>query len=310
MGKGCEKLQLMRGFMEKEYEIIIVGGGPAGISAGIYAHRAGAKTLVFDSGVSNLERTKVLQNYYGFESISGKELKEKGIKQFKGLGGEVEKAEILKITKDFSKNCFFVKTEYGEYSSKVVILCTGSGKKKTVDGLEKYEGENVSYCAVCDGFFYRGKTVAVIGSGKFALSEAEELSKIAKKVYLISNNDEKTNKIAKNIEKISKKIKEFVGKNRIEKIIFEDNSSVDVSGVFVALGSLSTLEMAKQLGLLTKNNTILVDENYMTNVAGVFAAGDCIGGLLQVAKAVSDGAMAGLMAVRYIKMLEEKNDKA
>ena len=188
----------------------------------------------------------------------------------------------------------------------MVILCTGSGKKKTVDGLEKYEGENVSYCAVCDGFFYRGETVAVIGSGKFALSEAEELSKIAKKVYLISNNDEKTNKIAKNIEKISKKIKEFVGKNRIEKIIFEDNSSVDVSGVFVALGSLSTLEMAKQLGLLTKNNTILVDENYMTNVAGVFAAGDCIGGLLQVAKAVSDGAMAGLMAVRYIKMLEEK----
>ena len=80
--------------------------------------------------------------------------------------------------------------------------------------------------------------------------------------------------------------------------------------MFVALGSLSTLEMAKQLGLLTKNNTILVDENYMTNVAGVFAAGDCIGGLLQVAKAVSDGAMAGLMAVRYIKMLEEKNDKA
>lgn len=290
----------------KEYEIVIIGGGPAGISAGIYATRAGAKVLVFDNGNSSLEKTKIIQNYYGIESISGKELKERGINQYKKLGGEILFCEVVGIVKDFDTDNFVVKTAQGNYTCKAVILCMGGGKKKTLEGLEKYEGENVSYCAVCDGFFYKGKTVAVVGNGNFAINEAEELSKVTKKVYLLTNTDEKTAEKRKNLSIVSKKIANFVGKTRIERVVFEDNSYIDVDGVFVALGALSSFEIAKQLGIITKNNCIIVDKNFMTNVAGVFSAGDNIGGLLQVVKAVSDGAQAGLEAVRYIKMMELK----
>ncbi len=290
----------------KEYEIVIIGGGPAGISAGIYAIRAGAKTLVFDNGNSSLEKTKIIQNYYGIESISGSELKQRGINQYKKLGGEIRLQEVVGVVKDFDADRFVVKTAEEEYVCRAVILCMGAGKKKTLEGLEKYEGENVSYCAVCDGFFYKGKTVAVVGNGNFALNEADLLSKVAKKVYILTNSGEKTAKKRKNVSIIGEKIANFVGKTRIERVVFEDNSYIDIDGVFVALGTLSGVEIAKQLGIITKNNCIIVDKNFMTNVAGAFCAGDNIGGLLQVVKAVSDGAQAGLEAVRYIKMLEMK----
>ena len=186
--------------MEKNYEIIIIGGGPAGISAGIYALRAGAKTLVIDAGNSSLLLAKNIQNYYGFESISGKELIEKGHNQFKKLGGEIFKGQVLKITKDYKTNIFSVKTKNNTFTSKAVILAMGSPKKKTIKGLEEFEGTNVSYCAICDGFFYKNKTVAVIGGGDFALSECEELEKVVKKIYLVSQNEPINSKLNENVE--------------------------------------------------------------------------------------------------------------
>jgi len=287
----------------KKFDVIIIGGGPAGVSAGIYALRAGVKVLVLDSGNSTLQQAKTIQNYYGIDNISGEELFIKGINQFKNLGGEIINQEVLKVVKNYQTNTFSVKTKSDVYEAMAVILAMGSPKKKTVKGLEKFEGANVSYCAVCDGFFYKNKTVAVLGDGDFALSECEELSNVAKKVYLISEKNINSEK-SKNVEVINKIISNFQGDNLVSKIEFSDGSSVNVDGVFVAKGNLSPFELTKQLGLLVNNNFIEVDKNLMTNVAGVFCAGDMIGGLLQIVKAVSDGAVAGLEAVRYIKIME------
>lgn len=288
--------------MEKLFDIIVIGGGPAGISAGIYAHRAGMNVLVIDGRDSTLKQAKKIDNYYGVFNISGEELIQKGIDQYVELGGAYKEAKVVSVKQNFESKTFTVKATCGEYCSKAVILCTGTSKKKTLPQLEKYEGTNVSYCAVCDGFFYRGLNVAVIGDGDFAFNECEELSSVANQIYLITENKNVPN--IKNVQVVQKKVADFVGENKVEGVVFEDGSRLNVDGVFVALGTMSSFDIAKRLGILMKNNFILVDKNYMTNIAGVFAGGDAIGGLLQVSKAVSDGANAGLEATRYIKVME------
>lgn len=288
------------------YDLIIVGSGPAGISAGIYALRAGVNVAVIDDNNSSLLQAKQVQNYYGIKSISGKELIKNGEDQFSSLGGLIVKGQVLKINKDYQMNTFLVKTNKGTYHAKAIILAMGSPKKKTNIELEKFD--NVSYCAICDGFFYKNKTVAVLGDGDFAFSECEELEKVVGKIYLIAKDIAQNVKNGAKIEKINKEILKFEGKNILNKIIFKDNSSIEIDGLFVAEGVVSSFEIAKQLGLMVNNNFVEVDKNYMTNVAGVFAAGDMIGGLLQISKAVSDGANAGLEAVRYLKIMELKND--
>lgn len=290
--------------MEK-YDVVVLGGGPAGISAGIYSHRAGANTLVIDGGGSALIQAKTIQNYYGIEQISGEQLYLNGIEQYKKLGGKFIKSEVTQIKNDFDAHTFLIELDDSLIEAKAVILALGRGKKKTIKELEPYQNSNVSYCAICDGFFYKGKNVAVIGDGNFALSEVEELSKNAKTVYLLSQKPLKSAKTSKNIKILEEKIQSFEGKDRVEKVVLT-SKTIDVDGVFVALGSLSSFEIAKQLGLLTSGDNIDVDKSFMTNVAGVFAVGDCVGGLLQVSKAVGDGAVAGIEAVRYVKMLENE----
>ena len=291
--------------MSNLYDVIIIGAGPAGISAGIYALRAGVKVVVLDKGNSSLKQAKIIQNYYGIENISGEELLAKGISQYKNLGGELILTEVLKVKKDYQNNIFSVKTISHELKAKAIILCMGAPKKKGKKELEQFE--NVSYCATCDGFFYKNKNVAVLGSEDFAVSECEELEKLVNKVYLIKET--KGNfKVKNNVEVITKKINDFIGNQKIEKIKFEDDEEINIDGLFVAEGNLSSFELTKQLGILENNNFILVDKNFMTNVAGVFCAGDMIGGLLQISKAVSDGANAGLEAVRYIKIMDMENE--
>lgn len=286
-------------------DIIIIGAGPAGVSAGIYALRAGANALIFDNGKSTLREAKNIQNYYGIPSISGEELYQNGIYQIEKLGGEIIKDEIVGIKQEFEANTFIVKTKNAEYVTKSIILCTGNKKKKTFPEIDKYAGQNVSYCAICDGFFYKNRTIAVIGSGEFAISECKELSKIVEKIYLITNGDLITCNL-NNVEVISEKIDRVLGLDKLNGFVFEGGRQINVDGCFMAVGTLSSLEIAKQLGVITKNNFIMVDKNCMTNIPGVFAGGDVIGGLLQVSKAVSDGAIAGIEAVRYIKILEIK----
>ncbi len=288
--------------MDKVIDTIIIGGGPAGITAGIYTIRAGHTCLVFDNNMSALSKVKVIENYYGFQSISGQQLLDNGVSQYKALGGKIVKAQVVDVVNNYD-NTFSVFTNKDSYVCKSIIICTGSARKKSDKMFDKYEGKNLSYCAVCDGYFYRGKTVAVIGEGDYALSEAKHLSKLAKSVVIITN--QKASKIAPidNIAVENSEVTEVLGESKIEAIKLANKKQIEVDGVFVAIGTLNTQTLALKLGLLINNNFIKVNSKYSTNVNGVFAAGDCIGGLLQISVASADGAKASLEAVKYVNKL-------
>lgn len=283
------------------YDVIIIGAGPAGISASLYTTRGNLKTLVIYNGISSLEKAKKIDNYYGFkDGISGEELYKIGIEQTQELGTEVKNEEVLKI--EMTENGFLVKTINGEYNSKSVILATGSKKNKPkIKGIEKFEGKGVSYCAICDGFFYRNKNVCVLGSGNYAISETNDLVNIAKNIKILTNGEEAPEFRAKNVSIDTSKIKQINGENKVEEIEFENGDRLAVDGVFVAEGTAGSLEFAKKLGIITKDNKIVVNEKMETNIKGIYACGDITGGILQVSTAVADGTIAGMQVISYIK---------
>ena len=193
-----------------------------------------------------------------------------------------------------------VKTTDNLYSSKVIILATGNKKlKPNIIGVEEFEGKGISYCAICDGFFYRKKPVAVIGSGEYAISEAEELLNVTSDVKILTNGIkiEKTTKIPTDERKISC----ILGDTRVSGILFSDGDKIDTKGVFIALGEAGGADFAKKLGIMMENDTIIVDNDMRTNVPGIYACGNLVGGLLQINKACYEGAKAGLDAIKYLK---------
>ena len=285
------------------YDVIIIGAGPAGISASLYAKRANRSVLVLYSGESQLEKAHLIDNYYGFDSgISGKELYENGIAQARSLGVEVINEEALNVTINASMN-YEVSTAANKYEGKALIISTGNKKlKPDIKGVEAYEGKGISYCAVCDGFFYRKKSVAVLGNEAYALSEADELENIVGKLVILT--DGKPAPETDKYEIITKKISEFVGEVKLSKVIFEDGSELELDGVFIAQGVAGGADFAKKLGVTLNGSDIKVNPDMSTNLKGVFACGNATGGLLQVCKAVYEGAEAGLSAVKYIKSKE------
>ena len=295
-----------------EYDVVIIGGGPAGISASLYTVRANKKTLVLYYELSSLEKTKKLENYYGFPNgISGDILYKKGIEQAENLGADVRKEEVIKIEinmddqiKEESYNKsnynFIIKTSKNIYYSKVVILATGNKKNKPkITGIEKFEGKGVSYCAICDGFFYRNKEVAVVGSGSYAISETNDLINLAKDVTILTNGEKAPDFRADNVKIETRGIKEIVGEDKVEGLELEDGTKIKVDGIFVAQGVAGSVDFARKLGAFCDKDKIIVNSNMETNVKGLLACGDCTGGLYQVAKAVYEGAVAGLTAIKF-----------
>ena len=283
------------------YDIIIIGAGPAGISASLYAVRANKKVLVLYDDKSSLEKTDKIENYYGFENgISGIDLYKAGIKQAENIGVDVKKEEVIKI-ETISENDynFLVNTSNDIYKSKVVILATGNKKNKPkITGIEKFEGKGISYCAICDGFFYRNKNVAVIGSGNYAISETNDLINIAKDITILTDGEKAPDFRADNVKVETRGIKEIKGNDKVEEIELTDGTDLKIDGVFIAYGVASSTDFAKKLGALVKNDKIIVNEKMETNIKNLYACGDCVGGLLQVSKAVYEGAIAGLNAIR------------
>ncbi len=284
--------------MSIKYDVIIIGAGPAGISASLYAKRAGANVLIIYYGESNLDKAEKIDNYYGFVGgIDGKTLYENGIEQAKKIGIEVKKEEVLHIEK---MEEFTVKTTLNEYNSKSVIISTGSKKlRPNIKGVTQLEGKGISYCAICDGFFYRNKNVVVIGNGEFAVNEANDLKNIANNVKILTNGLEM--KKSSEYEIITKRIKEIHGIDRVNSIEFEDGEILNVDGIFIALGKAGGSDFAKKMGVILEKDNIKVDENMKTNIDGLYSCGDVTGGLLQVSKAVYDGAIAGLHAAKEAK---------
>lgn len=277
--------------------VIIIGAGPAGISASLYTIRAGFETTVISKTGGSLYKAHKIDNYYGFSGISGEELYEKGKEDAKKLGVSFIDEEVVGI--GFSDK-FMVKTTKNEYSADAVIIATGTKREKPlIKNLESFEGKGVSYCAVCDAFFQRGKDVAVLGNKSYALSEANELINIANSVTILTNGEECEIKGDYNIN--PKKIKELYGNESLEKVIFEDESEISVSGFFVAIGTAGGMDLAKKMGIALDENKIITDENGMTNIPGIFSAGDCVSGEMQIAKAVYDGMKAGLGAINFLR---------
>ena len=281
------------------YDVIIIGSGPAGISAAIYLKRAKKNILIVSNGKSALQKAHKIENYYGIENISGEELHKVGIKQVERLGVPIEKDEVINISFD---RHFIVTTVNREFEAKKVIIATGTNRMApNIKGIKEFEGKGVSYCAICDAFFYRNKDVAVIGNGNYAIHEAKQLKPVAKSVTILTDGKEMVqNRDASDFGVEETPIREFRGGNRIEEVEFDNNNTKKIDGVFVAIGTASSTDLAKKIGAVVKNNNIVVNENMETTVKGLYACGDCTGGLLQVNKAVYEGAIAALDIVKNI----------
>lgn len=289
------------------FDVIIIGKGPAGISASLYTVRAGLKTLVIGQNNSALARTERIENYYGFaEPISGQYLLDQGEKQAIRLGVKFDYNEVIAIERG---EYFEVYTTEQNYSCKTLLLATGQQTKKVkIDRLSEFEGNGVSYCTTCDGFFYRGLKVGVLGFKDYAIHEAMELEPLTKDITIFTNGNELelSEKYKKNISQFvinNKKIKSIDGKDAIESVIFEDETKENLDGLFVTFESASSLDFARKLGVIAKNNAVVVDEKQRTNLDGLFAAGDCTGGFKQISTAVGQGAVAGKQMIEYVRNL-------
>ena len=283
------------------YDVIVIGNGPAGISSAIYVKRNNLNVLVVSKNESNLLLADKIENYYGFENpISGKDLYEQGINQAKNLGIEVVNEEVVDVT--FMGN-YVVSTSSNSYEAKAVIVSTGANRvAPRIKGLKEFEGRGVSYCAVCDGFFYRRKNVAVLGNKEYALHELNVLKPIVNEVTLLTNGLEYNQN--EEVKLNTLKIKEIKGNEVIEEVVFEDDSTLKVDGLFVAIGTASSVDFARKLGAEIENNKIVVNELMQSNLPGLYACGDATKGVPQIAKAVYEGMVAGMDASKYVRNMK------
>lgn len=305
------------------YDVAIIGAGPAGISAAIYAARGGLKTVVFEKGLvgGQIVLTTEVENYPGFEeTLSGFDIIDKMKKQADKFGVDFREEEVTELQLEgFGKS---VKTAKTEYPVKAVILATGAQSQKlNVPGEEKYTGRGVSYCATCDGALYRDKVVAMIGGGDSAVEEAMFLTKFAKKVYLIHRRDQlRAVKIIQDRAFKNEKmefvwdtiVQEIQGGDFVEKLVVynkktKETSELKVDGVFIYIGVIPNNELFKDKIKLDERGFVLTDETMQTNIEGVYAAGDVVHKVLrQVVTAAADGAIAAFSAEKWIEENKEK----
>lgn len=283
------------------FDVIIIGAGPAGISASIYTKRANLKTMIIYQNNSNLEKAELIENYYGFaKGITGIDLYNEGIKQAENLGVELKEEEVINIK--MNENGFEVITDKNEYKTKNIVLATGNKKNiPKIKGIQEFEGRGISYCAVCDGFFYRNKDIVVIGNGKYAIAETNELINLANQIIILTDGEKAPEFRADNVKIDTRKIEEIQGKKKVEQIKLEDNTIIKTDGIFVAKGVAGSNEFAKKLGIITNKDKIVVNEKMETNIPGIYACGDCTGGILQISKAVYEGTKAGLEVIKRVK---------
>ena len=300
------------------YDIIIIGGGPAGLTAALYACRANKKTLVIEKETfgGQITFSPKVENIPGFVSLTGNEFAEKLVEQVLEQGADVESCEVLEIKDGEIKT---VVTDDGEFEGKAVIIATGAKHRMLgVAGEEKYVGEGISFCAVCDGAFYKDKTVAVVGGGNSALQEAILLSDLAKKVYVVQNLDFLTGekKLADQLYKLDNvevitgvTVESFLGDSELEGIVIKNSAGesrkLSIDGLFIAIGLIPQNDAFKNVVELDDRGYAVIDETCESATKGIFVAGDCRAKKIrQVTTAAADGAIAALAACDYIDSLE------
>ena len=295
------------------YDIIIIGGGPAGLTAALYSRRANKKVLIIEKETfgGQITFSPKVENIPGFTELSGNEFAEKLVEQVLYQGADVESAEVLKVEGDSIKKVY---TDSGEFEAKAVIIATGA--KHRLLGLsdeEKFIGGGISFCAVCDGAFYADKTVAVVGGGNSALQEAILLSDLAKKVYIVQNLDFLTGEkklqeqLGSNVEVIlGSVVSKYLGDGEIQGIRIKkeksgEESELAVDGVFLAVGLIPQNDAFSNILELDERGYAKAGADLEGKENGVFVAGDCRQKKVrQVATAASDGAVAALAACEYL----------
>lgn len=281
-------------------DVMVIGSGPAGVSLALYLKRDNYKVTVLTTDNSMLKKAASIENYYGVGKISGDELYKNGIKQLEDIGIDVIKEEVVKIEK---LDSFKVSTNKNEYEAKVVVLAIGiSRTSPKISNISEYEGKGASYCATCDGFFFRNKKIGVVGNGNLAYEEVKYLKQLSPDVTLFTNGEELKRDFSDlNINILTNKITNIKGDQRVTGLVLDTNEIIELDGIFIAVGIASASTFSKTLGIGMNNNFIKVDDNYMTNINGLFAIGDVIGGTLQVGKAVSDGIIASREINKFLK---------
>lgn len=307
--------------MGKNYDLFVVGAGPAGMTAGMYGVRSGLETLVVEKGISGglSNEAPEIENYPGFKRVGGMELAEK-MKEQTSEYVEIKELEVVeKIEldgKEKEKN-IVVFTEKGSYVTKAVIISTGTKHRKLgAKGENEFLGRGISYCATCDGFFFRDKPVIVVGGGDSAVREALYLKNIGCEVTLIHRREELRAEpyLQKNLEEVgvhilwNSVVKEIKGDKAVRSVVRYDKKKrvedeLQVEGVFVSIGEEPVNELAAHMGIeMDKNGYIITDKNQETNLERVYAAGDITGGVRQVIVACAEGAIAATSA--YNDLLE------
>jgi len=305
------------------YDTIIIGAGPAGYSAAIYATRYGMKTLIIGQNLGGMATSAhQVDNYPGFPSISGFELMQKFSDHAKKLGAEIVNNSATSIIKGSNK--FNVQVNNLHYSGKSLILALGTQRRKmNIPGEKEFLGRGVSYCATCDAMFYKNKIVAVIGGGDAALQAALQLAEIATKVYLIFPSEkanamphwlDQANKYSNKIIQLNTNtITQINGKDRVKSVTLkkplDDNSDLMVAGVFIEIGAVPNSVLVKDIGVnFNDRGYIVVNNDQSTNIDGIFAAGDITtnsAGFAQIITATSEGALAAFTAFKYLKQVKK-----
>jgi thioredoxin reductase (NADPH) len=289
------------------YDVIIIGKGPAGLSAALYTVRFNMSTLIIGRNDSNLLKADKIDNYFGFaQTISGRQLLANGEEQVRRLGAKLIEDEVISIEKD---DFFRITTAKEQYSSKALLLASGQPNKVIrIENLVKFEGKGVSYCTTCDGFFFNNLKVGVLGNKDYALHEAHELLTFTKNITIYTNGKpmEISSKYDEDAERFridTRQISKLDGSEFLQRIHFTDGTSEEIDGLFVAYESASSIDFARKLGVLAQGNTVVVDAKQQTNLEGLFAAGDCASSFKQISVAVGQGALAGKAIAEYVKSL-------
>lgn len=300
---------------DQMYDVVIIGCGPAGLSAAIYASRAQLKTLVLgDYKKGNLYKSHIVANYFGFPTpLTGPELTLLGLEHAKLFGTEQILNEVVDVKVNDDQTFTVADEKKQKYQARTIIIATGQSYALSgIKNEKELTGKGVSYCVVCDGFFFKEKNVVVVGAGNYAGEEALQLLAYTKKVTILSHGKDFTfsPEIKEHLDKEGIKyektvrIKEVNGNGKAEKIILSDGKEMPVEGVFMAVGAAGATAFAKMLGLEMSGNYIKVDLDGKTNIPGIFAAGDCTGSPPQVATSVGNGCNAALSAIKLLRGLK------
>ena len=302
------------------YDIIIVGAGPAGLTAAIYARRANKSVLLLDKGAfgGQITFSPKVENFPGFDSISGSELADKLVEQALGQGAEVEIENVVEI-KNLSDKKVVVTEDGNEYEAKAVIIACGAKHRHLgIENEEKFIGEGISFCAVCDGAFFKDKTVALIGGGNSALQEAILLSETSKKVYVVQNLDFLTGepqlqeilRKRENVEIILGTVVDSIKDGdsfsgiTVKRVADGAKTELELDGMFVAIGLVPENEPFESVADLDERGYIASGEDCLTKTDGIFVAGDCRAkAVRQVTTAAADGTISAIAACRYIDAL-------